>query len=54
MRAYTLAFIQGFAELIPLRLLLPCGIVCADLASCWSGAVGASLVLEECIEGFPP
>jgi hypothetical protein len=34
------------AELIPLRILLPCGIVRADLASCYSGGVGAGLVQE--------
>jgi hypothetical protein len=31
------------AELIPLRILLPCGIVPADLASWWRGVVRVRL-----------
>ena len=41
------------AELVPLRILLPCGIVRADSASCYSGAVGASLVQEGRTGGLP-
>ena len=45
----------GFlAELIPLRVLLPCGIVHAHLTSCWSGAVKASLCRKDDWGGFPP
>ena len=42
------------AELFPLHTLLPCGIIRADLASCWRGAVGARLVQEGRTGGFPP
>jgi hypothetical protein len=43
-------------DLISLRILLPCGIVRADSASCYcySGAVGASLVEEGRTGGFSP
>ncbi|TKS58618.1 MAG: hypothetical protein EWM73_03458 [Nitrospira sp.] len=42
------------AELIPLRILIRCGIVCADLTYCWSGAVGASWCRKDGRGGFPP
>jgi hypothetical protein len=48
-----LASIQGFGRIDSPRTLLPCGIVRAHLASCWNGAVGASLVQQGRSGGLP-